>query len=108
MLPFLLLLAHHSITPYDMTREFRVEGAITRMFWGNPHAYVSIDTEGGKEHWILELESPNLLRHYGWKKDTVKPGDRFACKGARSKDPDVFQLKCFEAELAAGRKLRAQ
>ena len=100
------LWAHHSIAPYDMEQEAEVAGVVASVSWVNPHAYIYLDVDA--KRWILELESPNLLRHQGWAKDSAKPGETFSCRGARAKDPSLFRMKCFEATLADGRMLRAQ
>jgi hypothetical protein len=89
-----------------MTREVSVTGLVAKFYWANPHAYIYLDV--GEEHWAMEIESPNLLRHQGWSKDSVKPGDQVTCKGARAKDPARFAMKCFAAILPDGRTLVAQ
>ena len=99
------LLAHHSTAAFDMTRAHTVTGAVTRFLWANPHSYVELDANG--EHWRLEIEAVNLLRRYGWTKDSLKAGDKISCIGARAKDPAVFAQKCFTVEFPDGRKLVA-
>jgi hypothetical protein len=103
------LLAHHSTTPFDMTRPSTVAGTVTKFFWANPHSYIELDspTDNGVEHWRLEIEAVNLLRRYGWTKDSLKAGDKISCMGARAKDPAVFAQKCFTVEFPDGRKLMA-
>jgi hypothetical protein len=97
--------AHHSNAPYDMTRSFTVSGEVTRFFWANPHSYIDVDSDG--RHWRLEIEAVNLLRRYGWTKDSLKAGDKISCTGARAKDPAVLAQKCFTVEFPDGRKLIA-
>ncbi|MBZ5673120.1 MAG: hypothetical protein LAP61_02645 [Acidobacteriia bacterium] len=101
--------AHHSNAPYDMTRPFTVSGTVTKFFWANPHSYIELDsaTDNGVEHWRLEIEAVNLLRRYGWTKDSLKAGEKISCTGARAKDPAVFAQKCFTVEFPDGRKLTA-
>ena len=103
------LLAHHSTAAFDMTREFTVSGTVTRFVWANPHSYIELDSEAnnGVQHWRLEIEAVNLLRRYGWTKDSLKAGDKISCIGARAKDPDIFAQKCFTVEFPDGRKLVA-
>jgi hypothetical protein len=98
---------HHSTAPYDMTKEVAVSGTVARFYWANPHGYIFLDSEAG-ERWTLEIESPNLLRHQGWTKDSLKPGDKITCSGARAKDPEKFAMKCFAATMPDGTRLRAQ
>src|SRR2546430_1077299 len=92
------LAAHHSTAPFDMTRATTVSGVVVKFLWVNPHAYIfldAMDEKGETQRWSIEIESPNGLRRAGWAKDTLKPGDKISCIGARAKDPAVFALKCF-------------
>lgn len=93
-----------------MSREATISGMVTKFHWANPHAYIYLDVDAtdGVQHWAVEIESPNLLRHQGWTKETLKAGDKITCTGARAKDPYTFAMKCFQVELADGRKLQAQ
>jgi Family of unknown function (DUF6152) len=99
------LLAHHSTAPYDMTRPFTISGVVTKFVWANPHSYINLDVNG--DNWRLEIEALNLLRRFGWTKESLKPGDVIRCTGARAKDPAVFAQKCFTVEFLDGRKLTA-
>ena len=99
--------AHHSTAPYDMTVPSSVTGVVSRFYWGNPHAYIFLDVEGD-QHWTIELEGLNFLRHEGWTKESLKPGDELTCKGARAKDPKQFAMKCFVAILPGQKTLMAQ
>jgi len=103
------LFAHHSTAPFDMTRPSTVSGTVTKFLWANPHSYIDLDVanENGFEHWRLEIEAVNLLRCYGWTKDSLRAGDKISCIGARAKDPAVFAQKCFTVEFPDGRKLMA-
>ena len=97
--------AHHSTAPFDMTRPVTVSGVVTKFLWANPHSYIDLDVDG--QSWRLEIEAVNLLRRYGWTKDSLKAGDRISCIGARAKDPATFAQKCFTVEFPDGRKLQA-
>ena len=107
-LPLLIawpLLAHHSTAAFDMTRASTVSGVVTKFTWANPHSYIELDVDG--EHWRLEVEALNLLRRYGWTKDSLKSGDKISCIGAPAKDPATLAQKCFTIEFPDGRKLVA-
>lgn len=97
--------AHHSTAPFDMTRSHTVTGTVTKFYWANPHSYIDLDVNG--ERWRLEIEALNLLRRYGWTKDSLKAGDKISCTGARAKDPATLAQKCFTVEFPDGRKLTA-
>jgi len=88
-----------------MTHPSTVSGVVTQFLWANPHSYIDLDVNG--DHWRLEIEAVNLLRRYGWSKDSLKAGDKISCMGARAKDPAVFAQKCFTVEFPDGRKLMA-
>jgi hypothetical protein len=103
IIAILLLLAHHSTAPFDMEHATTVSGVVTEFHWINPHAYIKLDV--AEEHWLIEIDSRDALRRSGWTKDTLKPGDRINCTGARAKDPAIFALKCFTVDLPDGRKI---
>jgi len=105
MMSIVPLAAHHSTAPYDMTRAHTITGVVTKFLWANPHSYVDLDVNG--DHWRLEIEAVNLLRRYGWTKDSLRAGDRISCTGARAKDPATLAQKCFTVEFPNGRKLTA-
>jgi len=71
-------LAHHSYSMFDMNKTIVLEAQITRFKWQNPHAFIEADVqvEGGKEHWAIEMTSPNNLVQEGWKRTSLKPGDK--------------------------------
>lgn len=97
--------AHHSNAPFDMTRTETVGGVVREFRLANPHSYIALDAEGGV--WRLEMEALNYLIRLGWKKDTLKPGDRIACTGAPPKDPAQRVMKCFVVQFPDGRTLVA-
>jgi hypothetical protein len=104
-----LLLAHHSTAPFDMEHETTVSGVVKEFRFVNPHSYIILEVARGTEveRWTLEAESMNLLRRNGWTKDSLKPGDKITCKGARAWDTKLFAMKCFVVEFPDGRKLKA-
>jgi hypothetical protein len=104
-----VLLAHHSTAEYDLTRPASVAGVVTRFEWSNPHAHIYVDAasvEGAVKHWIVEIDSPNALQRQGWSRESLKPGDRVTCSGARAKDGSP-RMRCTQVELADGTLLRS-
>jgi hypothetical protein len=84
-----LLPAHHSTAEYDLTKPASASGVVTRFEWSNPHSHIYLDAtgpDGAVEHWVIDIDSPRGLERQGWSKDSVKPGDRIGCLGARAKD----------------------
>jgi len=101
--------AHHSLAPFDRVHGTIVAGRVTQFAWKNPHALISLDViaeDDGIEHWTIQMETPNLLRRYGWAADTLKAGDRIAVTGGRAKDGS-FVMRAVSVELTDGRKLPA-
>lgn len=70
--------AHHSFAMFDQTKTLALQGSVSKFEWANPHVFVFVDvpTKGRTVTYALESSSPSLMRHAGWKFDTLKPGDR--------------------------------
>ena len=68
-------LAHHSFAMFDQTRQVTVVGAVKEFQWTNPHAYIEVMDSGGQT-WSVELNSPNNLIRQGWKRTSLKVGDK--------------------------------
>jgi hypothetical protein len=85
-------LAHHSFeAEYDGSRTTTLTGIVTKVDWVNPHAYIFINTKdeaGAVKEIRFELGPPYALVRGGWKRDTVKIGDKITVEGAAlAKDP---------------------
>jgi hypothetical protein len=87
LLPFLLLAtapaavpvaAHHSYSMFDLNKTVVLDATVARFKWQNPHAFIEADVRasGGTERWAIEMTSPNNLTQGGWRRTTLKPGDR--------------------------------
>ena len=71
--------AHHSFAAFDTTRQITLTGVVKEFQWTNPHCWLHLSVangEGQAEEWQLEALSPNVLGRLGWKKNSVKPGDK--------------------------------
>ena len=71
--------AHHSFdAEYDSQRPFTITGFVTKLDWLNPHAFVSIDVRDGTsvKNYRIEMGPPYALVRGGWKRDTLKIGDK--------------------------------
>jgi hypothetical protein len=70
--------AHHSYSMFDLNKKVVLEATVTQFKWQNPHAFIEADVAapGGRERWAIEMTSPNNLTQSGWKRTTLKPGDR--------------------------------
>jgi hypothetical protein len=80
------LSAHHSFdAEYDSKRTTTITGFVTKLDWVNPHAFVFIDTKdesGTVKNFKVEMGPPYALVRGGWKRDTVKIGDKVTVQGA--------------------------
>ncbi len=71
--------AHHSGAMFDASKKVDVSGTIIDFNWSNPHANFKVSVEkpgGGSEVWAVEMNSPNNLVRDGWKRTTLKAGDK--------------------------------
>jgi hypothetical protein len=83
ILPLLTLaaapaLAHHSYAMFDMQKTVVLDAEVTQFKWQNPHAFIEADVTapGGKEHWAIEMTSPNNLAQEGWRRTSLKRCDK--------------------------------
>ena len=83
-------MAHHSFsTVFDVARPVELTGAITRIEWTNPHAWIHIEVEGAEgnvENWSVELLGINTLLKQGWTPETAQPGDVISVVGFGARD----------------------
>ncbi len=71
--------AHHSTSAFDNEKVIRIEGTIKQFRWINPHASIKIEgdaSEGPDGLWTIEMTAPNSLLLSGWKRTTIKEGDK--------------------------------
>ena len=104
-----MAVAHHSTATYDLVHGTIISGEVTRFRWENPHVQIYVDIAGEDreiEHWTVEMESPTILGRLGWKKESLKPGDRISATGGRAKNGS-FQIRAVDVVLPDGRKLPA-
>ena len=75
-------LAHHSFAMFDQTKLLTLEGTVHEFQWTNPHSFIELDvTSGGRvQHWSIELNSPNNLTRQGWRRTSLKAGERITVR----------------------------
>lgn len=74
-----VIVAHHSIAVFDMTKNVAIEGTVTKFSYTNPHGWIDIavpNAKGGTDTWSLEMGSAAQLRRSGWTPETLKAGDK--------------------------------
>ena len=72
-------LAHHSFAMFDMKKDVTMAGVVTEFRWTNPHSWMHLDVtdkDGTKVNWSLEMTSPDNLVLSGWRRSSLKPGDK--------------------------------
>jgi hypothetical protein len=72
-----LVMAHHSNTPFDMSKSFTATGVVEKMSFMNPHSSLTlrIGDDAAATSVSFEGHSLTTLRHYGLTPSMVKIGD---------------------------------
>lgn len=82
--------SHHSFAAeFDINRPVKLTGAVTKLEWTNPHAWVFIDAKddkGNVQNWGVELVGINDLMRRGWARGRVNTGDVIYVEGYGSKN----------------------
>jgi hypothetical protein len=90
--------AHHSQSEYDQKSKVAIEGAVTKVDWRSPHAWIYVDVindKGAVVNWSFELPSPVTLMRRGWTRDSLKAGDRIKVSGAPAKNFPAIAIANF-------------
>jgi hypothetical protein len=72
-------LAHHSQAAFDSTKTQTITGTIAEFNWVNPHSSFKVEVtnaDGKTEIWSVEMNTPQNLVRSGWKRTTLKKGDK--------------------------------
>ena len=81
--------AHHAFAAeFDVDKPVKVNGAVTKVEFTNPHAWLYVDVkeaDGKIVNWRFELGAPNALIRLGWRTDTIKVGTEVEITGFRAK-----------------------
>lgn len=75
--------AHHSFGRYEMTKTSDIEGTVNKFEWSNPHCWLFVDVasaNGTPITYGFELQSVGEMLRRGWKKTTMKYGDKVKIK----------------------------
>lgn len=72
--------AHHSTSAFDNETVIKIEGTVTQFRWINPHASFKLEGDAPEGHpdglWTVEMTAPNVLMRVGWKRSSLKEGDK--------------------------------
>ena len=84
------LLAHHAFSAeFDANRPVTLRGAVTRVEWINPHAWIHMEVKsaaGTPEIWMVEGGTPNTLQRSGITRDSITIGTVIVVSGYKAKD----------------------
>src|SRR3974390_3221605 len=71
--------AHHSMAGFDRSKPITLEGTVKDFSSQNPHCYIELDVAGKDGKPVtsnVEMTAPGYLARAGWKKTSIKPGDK--------------------------------
>lgn len=71
--------AHHSFSSFDMAKSVEITGVVREFRWQNPHSWIlleTMDASGQPVDATLETNGPGYLVRTGWKRETLRPGDK--------------------------------
>jgi hypothetical protein len=82
--------AHHAFAAeFDEKKPIKLQGAVTRMEWINPHSWIHIavkDADGKLTNWMIEGGSPNIMLRRGFTKNSLMPGTEIIVEGYLAKN----------------------
>jgi Family of unknown function (DUF6152) len=87
-------LSHHSTAEFDYTKDIVLSGVVKEVQWTNPHSYIQVlvPAATGTEQiqWGVEIGAPGINVRMGWRKDSVKVGDKITLHVAPARDGRKF------------------
>ena len=103
------VLAHHSLSSeFDLSKQVKLTGVVTKVEWTNPHAWFYVDVADSKTgktmRWALQLSGPNALARLGWTRSSLKVGDVVTAQVALSKE-SWHSASAREVWLSDGHKI---
>ena len=73
-----LVTAHHSFSAeFDASQPVRLEGALSRVEWTNPHVWLYVAVADPARHvvtWAIEATTPSALARRGLRLESLPPG----------------------------------
>ena len=111
------LVAHHAFGgEFDPNRPILLRGAVTKVEWVNPHAWIhlaarEVTIAGEKktltqpEEWAVEGGTPNTLLRRGINRDSLTAGTEIVVDGYQTRDHSLMRGNGRNITFADGRKL---
>src|SRR5262245_57321373 len=65
---------HHSGAMFDRSKVIQINGVVKEFMWTNPHSSFKVEVDSTL--WSIEMNATSNLVHEGWKKNTIKAGDK--------------------------------
>jgi len=83
--------AHHSFAAeFDGNKRVTLTGVVTKVEWTNPHVwfYINVKDEktGEVTNWGAEMGPPHGLQRGGWRRETLKIGEKVTVNGSLAKN----------------------
>ena len=104
------VLAHHSFTAeYDSKKPITLKGAITKMAWINPHAWLYVDAkmpDGKVVNYAIEFAGPQALYKRGFRPADLPVGVEVTVEGWLAKD-GTPHINAARITMPDGKKLFA-
>jgi hypothetical protein len=74
--------AHHSFAMFNQRQIMTIEGTVAEFQWTNPHAFIELEERQGNStrRWSIELNSPNNLTRLGWRRNSLRSGERITLR----------------------------
>jgi len=106
------LWAHHSFAAeYDSNKPLKLQGAVTKVEWQNPHVYFYIDVRdpatGQVVNWAFEMGAPAVIQRNGWTRNSMKIGDLVIVEGSQAKSGKPHGNARSVTLVATGKRLGA-
>jgi len=71
--------AHHSGAMFDRSKEVSLQGEVSEWRWSNPHSWLQVHAPyNGQANvvWSFESTSTQILVKQGWRRTSLKAGDK--------------------------------
>lgn len=112
------LVAHHAFGgEFDPNRPILLKGAVTKVEWVNPHAWIHLAAKevtvagekkalnGSTEDWAVEGGTPNTLLRRGITRDSLQVGTEIVVDGYQTRDHSLLRGNGRNITFTDGRKL---